>query len=187
MASWKTTVYRGMEWRTVRVWLIRFQRENQRLCHELGWGRPCDILLRNPSLFCSCPKNLSKVKFKDDELICLVEERCVGKVKFQRGKMQKQKNLQTSITAKEILEKPSTWHWDNREVCSWWEHRSLYSCRLRSWANLKLAMLSHDAGLEGMEDAKLRRSWRSAEARHRVAELQTLKRGPDMLLCEDDT
>lgn len=105
-----------MKWRTVKVWLIRFQRENQGLsCHELGWGRPCDILLRNLSLFCSCPKNLSEVKFKDDELICLVEERCMGKVKFPRGKVQKQKNLQTSITAKEILEKPSAWHWANRK------------------------------------------------------------------------
>ena len=87
---------------------MRFQRETQGLCHELGWGHLGGILLRNLSLCCSCPKNLSEVTFEDDELICLVEERCVGKVKLQRGKVQKQEHLQTSITVTEILEKPRT-------------------------------------------------------------------------------
>lgn len=47
-------------------------------------------------------------------------------------------------------------------------------------------MFSHGAGFEGTEDAKLRRSWRSAEARHCVAALQTLERDLEMLLCEHD-
>lgn len=45
--------------------------------------------VKDPILFCSCPKNLSEVRFKVDELICLVEESCVGKVKFQTGRVQK--------------------------------------------------------------------------------------------------
>lgn len=34
----------------------------------------CDILTKNLSSFCQCPEEMSIAEFKDDELICLLED-----------------------------------------------------------------------------------------------------------------
>lgn len=62
----------------------------------------CDILVRNLSSFCSCPKNLNEVKLTDDEPMYLVEKRCVGKVKVLDKESAKTKESRNIYNLKEF-------------------------------------------------------------------------------------